>query len=145
MQAELVTKIHNQAVELRVRDMLLNALTVSSGAVDAISFLALGKVFSAFMTGNIAFLGLRVAGASAPGAVAIIVSMLGFAAGVYISTRIVRPSEASGIWPGRVTVALSVSLIAHADFIAVWFATDGQPSVDIAHVLLGSWGFAMGI
>jgi len=34
------------------------------GAIDAISFLALGKVFSAFMTGNIAFLGLRVAGAS---------------------------------------------------------------------------------
>jgi uncharacterized membrane protein YoaK (UPF0700 family) len=53
MQTELVTKINNQAVELRVRDVLLNALAVSSGAVDAISFLALGKVFSAFMTGNI--------------------------------------------------------------------------------------------
>jgi uncharacterized membrane protein YoaK (UPF0700 family) len=51
MQTELVvTKMHNQAVEVRVRDQLLNALTVSSGAVDAISFLALGKVFSAFMT-----------------------------------------------------------------------------------------------
>ena len=68
MQTELVTKIHNQAVALRVRDLLLNALTVSSGAVDAISFLALGKVFSAFMTGNIAFLGLRIAGAGEPGA-----------------------------------------------------------------------------
>jgi len=145
MQTELVPKIRNQALDLRVRDLLLNALTASSGAVDAISFLALGKVFSAFMTGNIAFLGLRVAGASAPGAVAIIVSMVAFAVGVYLSTRIVKPSEASGIWPGRVTVALSVSLIAHAVFLAVWFATDGQPSVDVAHVLLGSWGFAMGI
>jgi uncharacterized membrane protein YoaK (UPF0700 family) len=137
MQTELVTNIHNQALELRVRDLLLNALTVSSGAVDAISFLALGKVFSAFMTGNIAFLGLRVAGASAPGAVAIVVSMVSFAAGVYLSTRIVKPSEASGIWPGRVTVALGVSLIAHGVFLAVWFATDGQPSVDAAHILLG--------
>jgi uncharacterized membrane protein YoaK (UPF0700 family) len=97
------------------------------------------------MTGNIAFLGLRVAGASAPGAVAIVVSMVSFAAGVYLSTRIVKPSEASGIWPGRVTVALGVSLIAHGVFLAVWFATDGQPSVDAAHILLGSWGFAMGI
>ena len=38
MQTELVPKIHNPAVVLRVRDFLLNALTVSSGAVDAISF-----------------------------------------------------------------------------------------------------------
>src|SRR5580704_17264835 len=82
--------------ELRVRDLLLNALTVSSGAVDAISFLALGKVFSAFMTGNIAFLGLRVARAPAPGAVSILVSIAAFALGVYLSTRIVDPPEGSG-------------------------------------------------
>ncbi len=145
MQTELVTEIHNPAVDLSVRDLLLNALAVSSGAVDAISFLALGKVFSAFMTGNIAFLGLRVAGASAPGGVAIVVSMAAFAVGVYLSTRIVRPSEGTGMWPQRVTVALGVSLIAHAVFLAVWFASNGQPSIDVAHVLLGSWGFAMGM
>src|SRR6266403_1313916 len=145
MQTELVTEIHNPAVDLSVRDLLLNALAVSSGAVDAISFLALGKVFSAFMTGNIAFLGLRVAGASAPGGVAIVVSMVAFAVGVYLSTRIVKPSEGSGMWPQRVTVALGVSLIAHAAFLAVWFASNGQPSIDVAHILLGSWGFAMGM
>src|ERR1700680_4087718 len=144
MQTETVTKVHKQAVELRVRDLLLNALTVSSGAVDAISFLALGKVFSAFMTGNIAFLGLRVAGASAPGAVAILVSMAAFAIGVYLSTRIVKPTASSVFWPPRGTVALGLSLIAHAVFLAVWFASNGQPSIDVAHVLLGSWGFAMG-
>src|SRR6266403_5290013 len=83
----------SQAAKLRVRDLLLNALTVSSGAVDAISFLALGKVFTAFMTGNIAFLGLRVAGAAAPGAVAILVSMATFTVGVFLSTLIVKPSE----------------------------------------------------
>src|SRR5580704_1303053 len=108
MHTELVATVHNREVELRVRDLLLNALTVSSGAVDAISFLALGKVFSAFMTGNIAFLGLRVAGAGGPGAVSIIVSMAAFAVGVYLSTRIVKPTESSGIWSQRVTVALGV-------------------------------------
>src|SRR6202140_5549075 len=145
MQTELVTKTHNQALELRIRDLLLNGLTVSSGAVDAISFLALGKVFSAFMTGNIAFLGLRVAGAGAPGAVAIVVSMAAFAVGVYLSSRIVKPSQGSGVWPQRVTVALGVSLIAHAVFLAVWFASNGQPSIDVADVLLGLWGLAMGM
>ena len=66
---------HVQTAGLGIRDLLLKALTVSSGAIDAISFLALGKVFTAFMTGNIVFLGLRVAGAVGPGTVAIIVSM----------------------------------------------------------------------
>jgi len=141
-----VTRVPDRSGALRVRDRLLNALTVSSGAVDAISFLALGKVFSAFMTGNIAFLGLRVAGASpAPGVVAILVSMAGFAVGVYLSTRIVKPSEGSGVWPRRVTVALGVSLIPHAVFQGVWLASSGQPSIDVAHVLLGLWGLAMGM
>src|SRR6202140_5113693 len=109
MHTELVATVQDRAVELKVRDLLLNALTVSSGAVDAISFVALGKVFTAFMTGNIAFLGLRVAGAGAPGAVAILVSMAAFAVGVYVSTRIVKPSGASGMWPGSVTAAAGVS------------------------------------
>jgi uncharacterized membrane protein YoaK (UPF0700 family) len=137
--------LHNPTVELRIRDLLLNALTVSSGAVDAISFLALGRVFSAFMTGNIAFLGLRVAGASAPGAVAILTAIGAFAAGVYLSTHIIQPSQGSGMWPRRVTAALGVSLNAHAIFLAVWFADNGMPSNNVAHVLLGLWGFAMGM
>jgi uncharacterized membrane protein YoaK (UPF0700 family) len=145
MQTEVSTEIQHQAVELGVRDLLLNALTVSSGAIDAISFLALGKVFTAFMTGNIAFLGLRVAGAAAPGAVSILVSMAAFAAGVYLSTRIVKPSEGSGLWPRPVTVALGLSLIAHAVFLVVWFASNGQPTVDVAHVLLAAWALAMGM
>src|SRR5437660_1620704 len=145
MQTELVSEIHNHALELKVRDLLLNALAVSSGAVDAISFLSLGKVFSAFMTGNIAFLGLRVAGASAPGWVSIVVSMAAFAAGVYISTRIVKASKGSRTWSPRVTTALGASLIAHAAFLAVWFASNGEPSIEVAHVLLGLWGLAMGM
>ena len=145
MHTELVATVQDRAVELKVRDLLLNALTVSSGAVDAISFLALGKVFTAFMTGNIAFLGFRAAGAGGPGAVAVLVSMATFAAGVCLSTRIVKPSEPSGRWSQHVTVALGISAIAHAVFVAIWFASHGQPPVDVAHVLLGLWGFAMGM
>jgi uncharacterized membrane protein YoaK (UPF0700 family) len=139
-----VAKIPMPAAELRIRDRLLDALTVSSGAVDAISFLALGKVFTAFMTGNFVFLGLRVAGAAAPTAAALLASLGGFAAGVYVSTRIVRP-QASGTWPRPVTLALGVSLVAHAGFLAVWFASGGEPSLRAITVLLGLWALAMGI
>jgi uncharacterized membrane protein YoaK (UPF0700 family) len=146
MQPEFVTKSEDQGSGIKLRDLLLNALTVSSGAVDAISFLALGKVFTAFMTGNIVFFGLRVAGAlRSPGGVAIFVSIAAFAAGVYLATRIVTATETTGVWSQRVTIALGVSLIPHAVFEAVWFASDGQPSIDVAHVLLGSWALAMGM
>jgi len=135
----------SKTVKLTVRDLLLNALTVSTGAIDAISFLVLGKVFSAFMTGNIAFLGLQVAGAGGPDKVAVLVALIAFAVGVFLSTRIVKPSEGSGQWPRRVTVALGLSLIAHAVVLAVGFANSGQPSNDVVHVLLGSWALAMGM
>ena len=141
MKDELATNIHDEAV----RDVLLSALTVSSGAVDAISFLALGKVFSAFMTGNIAFLGLRIAGAGGPGVVAIVVSMAAFAVGVYLSTRIVKATAGASTWPQRVTVELGLSLIPHAVFVAIWIASNAQPSNDVAHVLLGAWALAMGM
>src|SRR5260221_14025238 len=78
----------------RVRDLLLNGLTFSPGAVDAISFLELGKVFTAFMTGNTPFLGLRVAGAGGPGCVAIPVLSADFSVGVDLETRIVQAGGA---------------------------------------------------
>jgi uncharacterized membrane protein YoaK (UPF0700 family) len=137
--------IKNDPVEIRVRDLLLKALTVSSGAIDAISFLALGKVFSAFMTGNIAFLGLRVAGNSAPSVEAILSSMIAFVIGVYVSTKIVKSSKDSGAWSQPVSIALGISLIAQAAFLAVWFSVDGQPSIGIINFLLAFWAFAMGM
>jgi uncharacterized membrane protein YoaK (UPF0700 family) len=142
---ELITTTSEDALKIRIRDILLIALTISSGAIDAISFLDLGKVFSAFMTGNIAFLGMRAAHAPGPEWMAIIAAVSSFGVGVYLSTRIVRPSDVFGIWSQRVTVALCVSLIAHAAFLSVWFANNGRPSAGVIPVLLASWGFAMGM
>jgi len=42
---------------------VLLALTASTGLIDAVSYLALGHVFTANMTGNVVFLGFAVAGA----------------------------------------------------------------------------------
>ena len=41
---------------------LLLGLTVVTGLVDAVSYLALGHVFTANMTGNVVFLGFAAAG-----------------------------------------------------------------------------------
>jgi uncharacterized membrane protein YoaK (UPF0700 family) len=139
-----------------VRDWLLFTLTVSSGAVDAISFLALGKVFTAFMTGNLAFLGMGIAGsAGAPGRLAVLASTAGFAGGVYIGTIIVTPSRqpapqqgAPGtrdVWPRRITYALAISLLPHLAFVAIWLAAAGQPGFGATRGLLAVWALAMGM
>jgi uncharacterized membrane protein YoaK (UPF0700 family) len=77
--------------------------------------------------------------------VSIVVSMAAFGVGVYLSTLIVKRSKDSTGWPQRVTFALGLSLIAHAAFLAIWFASNGQPEIAVAHVLLGMWGIAMGM
>src|ERR1700747_3536678 len=43
---------------------ILLAMTAVSGIVDAVSFLALGHVFTANMTGNVALLGFAIGGAA---------------------------------------------------------------------------------
>src|SRR2546426_2555079 len=50
--------------ESRVARALL-VLTAATGLIDAVSYLALGHVFTANMTGNVVFLAFAVAGAPA--------------------------------------------------------------------------------
>ena len=127
------------------RDMLLFALTFSSGAIDAISFIALGKVFTAFMTGNIVFLGLRAAGAPGPDVLTVAISLVAFAVGVFASTRIVRAARGPSVWPHQVTVALGVVVVAQAAFAAGWIAVSGQPAGAMIDLLIGIWALAMGM
>jgi uncharacterized membrane protein YoaK (UPF0700 family) len=147
-----VGKVEGEINYVSVRNGLLNALTISSGAVDAVSFLALGKVFTAFMTGNFAFLGMGIAGnAGAPRIVSVLASLAGFAVGVTLATKIVRQyvpkdEQATGIvWPERTTFALGFSLLAHLCFVLIWLATSARPGDNVIPVLLAVWGLAMGI
>jgi uncharacterized membrane protein YoaK (UPF0700 family) len=150
-----VARVDRQVSDVTVRNWLLAALTVSSGAVDAISFLALGKIFTAFMTGNIAFLGMGIAGhPGAPRIVSVLASMAGFAGGVYLGTKIIKRSSQSAaregghatglVWPRHTTVALGLSLLPHLCFLVIWLATSGRPGDNLVPVLLAVWALAMG-
>jgi uncharacterized membrane protein YoaK (UPF0700 family) len=134
-----------EAEGVGLRDRLLMALTFSSGAIDAICFLALGKVFTAFMTGNFVFFGLRVAGAPGPYLSSVVIAIGVFSAGVFLSSRIVNPTRGTGVWPRRVTAALAVSVLAHACFVIVWLIVSGRPSLGSANLLLGVSALAMGV
>jgi uncharacterized membrane protein YoaK (UPF0700 family) len=126
------------------RNELLLLLTLSSGAVDAICFLGLGKVFTAFMTGNFVFLGLRIGGAPGPHIISVIVAMSAFAAGVLLATRIVSPAARSDVWPRRVTLALGATVVAQAAFAALWLCVGGHGSLTATYFLLGMSALGMG-
>src|SRR3954453_22459301 len=62
-----------------VRALLI--LTFTTGLVDAVSYLGLGRVFTANMTGNIVFLGFGIAGSGGLPVVAPLVSLGSFLLG----------------------------------------------------------------
>ena len=59
----------------------LLVLTFTTGLVDAVSYLGLGRVFTANMTGNIVLLGFGIAGSAGLPVVAPLVSLGAFLAG----------------------------------------------------------------
>jgi uncharacterized membrane protein YoaK (UPF0700 family) len=134
---------NQQAVDTRVRDRLLDMMTMTSGSVDAVSWFALGGVFSAAVTGDFALLGLRIAGARDFGP--FVLAIIAFAVGIFISALVIKRYGDSGMWPRGVTPVLALALIPHAFVLAVWAANRGLPSGDVARVLLGLWALAMGM
>ena len=100
---------------------LLFVLTVVTGLVDAVSYLALGHVFVANMTGNVVFLGFALAGApdfSIPASLVAIAAFLGGAvAGGRLGSRLAEHRSrflaiAILIKLGLIGAALVVSAIA---------------------------------
>jgi uncharacterized membrane protein YoaK (UPF0700 family) len=73
--------------------MLLVGLTIVTGLVDAFSYLTLGHVFVANMTGNVVFLGFGLAGTGGISLVSSLVAVLAFALGAAAGGRwSVRPA-----------------------------------------------------
>ncbi len=68
---------------------LLLLLTVVTGLVDAFSYLVLGHVFVANMTGNVVFLAFALAGARGFSLAASTLALLAFAVGAVLSGRVV--------------------------------------------------------
>ena len=67
---------------------LLLVLTIVTGLVDAVSYLKLGHVFVANMTGNIVFLGFAIAGATDFSLPASVVAVAAFLAGALAGGRL---------------------------------------------------------
>ena len=70
--------------------VLLLVLTAATGVVDAVSLLALGRVFVANMTGNVVFLGMALAGAPGFSLAASVAALAGFLLGAFVGGGVLR-------------------------------------------------------
>jgi uncharacterized membrane protein YoaK (UPF0700 family) len=103
----------------------LLALTFSTGLVDAVSYLALGRVFTANMTGNIVLLGFGIAGSGSLPVVAPLVSLASFLVGAGAGGLLVkRMGQRHPVLVAR-ALAIEVSLLAVATIVAA--ATTVEP------------------
>jgi uncharacterized membrane protein YoaK (UPF0700 family) len=68
------------------------ALTFLTGVVDAASYLKLGHVFVANMTGNVVFLGFALAGAGGLSATSSLIALASFLLGARLGARLIRRS-----------------------------------------------------
>jgi uncharacterized membrane protein YoaK (UPF0700 family) len=89
--AETIARSRAQAAAASIRHpltVLLLTLTFITGLVDAVSYLHLGKVFTANMTGNVVLLGFGIAGGYSLPVVAPIVSLVAFVVGAGLGGRL---------------------------------------------------------
>ena len=128
----------------RVRDVLLGVLAFAAGLVDVLSWLALGKVFSAFMTGNVVFLAAGLFSHQSELSLHAAVALGAFGAGAWAAAWLMPRQAPSALWPAQVTAGLIACALVQLVFWAIWLAVGGQPG-STQMVLLGISAFAMGI
>jgi uncharacterized membrane protein YoaK (UPF0700 family) len=123
--------------------VLLLVLTMVTGLVDAVSYLKLGHVFVANMTGNVVFLGFAVAGANDLSIPASLVAIAAFMAGALAGGRL---GSSAGHHRGRflaIATYIKIALVGTALIISM-LALD--PDADLVrYALIVLLALAMGL
>jgi uncharacterized membrane protein YoaK (UPF0700 family) len=117
-------------------------LTGVSGLVDAFSYLQLGHVFVANMTGNIVFVGFALAGAGGLSAISSAVAVVSFFVGALVAGRVARSVQLSPSRLLRAMAATEVVFVAIGITLAFLPAPAGSLT---AYVIIALLAGAMGI
>ena len=121
---------------------LLVLLTVVTGLVDAVSYLAFGHVFVANMTGNVVFLGFALAGAHGLSAPASLVALCAFFLGAFLGGLVGARWGAHRGRHLRTAMGCSAPLVAIAAILAI---AVGEPVSEPArYTLIVILALAMG-
>jgi uncharacterized membrane protein YoaK (UPF0700 family) len=126
------------------RESMLLLLSLAAASLDAISYLGLGRVFTAMMTGNTVLLGLALAQGEVLAALRSILALIGFAIGAFVGAIIVERESEPAEWPAAVTAALAFETMILIIFAAS-FTLFGNTHQGIVYLLIILSAFAMGV
>ncbi len=115
---------------------LLVALTAVTGLVDAFSYLVLGHVFVANMTGNVVFLAFALIGVSGFSIVASVVALACFALGALVAGRLGRSLAGRRELLLGVTAAIQAVIVAEAVTMTALAADPVQTGVRYALIVV---------
>ncbi|WP_434743454.1 YoaK family protein [Micromonospora sp. SH-82] len=107
-------------------DASLLMLTVATGAIDGVSFLALDQVFTGNMTGNVLFIGFGLAGVSDLPVLNNLVALLAFMLGAVLAARLTRGASGPAKLPRSALVILVVNTVLTFVLAGIWLVT-GDP------------------
>ncbi|MDX3909626.1 MAG: YoaK family protein [Sphingobium sp.] len=124
---------------------LLLLLSVTTGLVDAISVLGLGKVFTANMTGNIVFLGFAASGAPEFMIAPYVFAIASFMVGALVAGRIGKHHAGSPLrrWL-LIAASIEAVLLWTAAGVAVGFDVTTQSPGSSVYIIIALTGLAMG-
>ena len=129
----------------RGRDSRVLLLTWAAGSVDAISYLGLGRVFTANMTGNAVLLGLALGQGQGLASLRSIIALGGFGLGVALGALIVERHGKRGEWSPAVTRAVLLEGIVLGIFTLTWHLPGAARTGDLVYALIALSAVAMGI
>lgn len=131
---------------IAIRNGLLLALAFAAGYIDALSYLGLGRVFTANMTGNTVLLGIALAQLDGGAIARSGFALAGFLAGAAAGAWIVERDHSDSLWPWAVTLALTFESLLLLAFAAGWYlAQDMLASTTTTAALIALSALAMGV
>jgi uncharacterized membrane protein YoaK (UPF0700 family) len=138
MQAMTSAEIVDQAIAIlqRRRNGLVLLLACVAGGVDAVSYMSLGHVFTANMTGNTVLLGLALGQAESRAVVRSSLALIGFLAGAFLGAWGGSLGRYSGVWPPAVTLTLVVEELLLIAMAVAWHLTSDLDSNQAARAIL---------
>jgi uncharacterized membrane protein YoaK (UPF0700 family) len=117
-------------------------LTLTTGVIDAASYLGLGHVFTANMTGNIVLLGFGIAGGSGLPVVSPLVSLGAFLVGAALGGRMAGALPARTVHFSR-SMLVEILVVLLAALVALVF--DVTPNRFSGDLVIAFLAFAMGV
>lgn len=121
----------------------LMVLTFTTGVIDAVSFVGLGHVFTANMTGNVVFIGFALAGARDVSIARSLVALVAFGGGALLGGRLVRGLALASARHLAIASASEAASLAIAADLAL--GRMGLPPRSIVYAMITLTAFAMGL